>query len=82
MDGVDAEDLVDWAAMQLAAEPQSFGARLLEWAALFQISRSMCYNNNNDTNNSDIIILSGGPKEVIAKNAHKEQQVGLGSHHR
>ncbi|CAE7818666.1 RNR1, partial [Symbiodinium necroappetens] len=31
VDGVDAEDLVDWAGMQLSADPASFGARLLEW---------------------------------------------------
>ena len=33
VDGVDAEDLVDWAGMQLSADPASFGARLLEWVA-------------------------------------------------
>lgn len=31
VDGVDAEDLMDWASMQLTADPENFGARLLEW---------------------------------------------------
>jgi len=31
VDGIDAEDLVDWASMQLAADVGSFGERLLEW---------------------------------------------------
>lgn len=31
VDGVDAEDLVDWAGMQLAVDTSTFGARLGEW---------------------------------------------------
>eukprot|EP00438_Fugacium_kawagutii_P016519 Skav222457 [mRNA] locus=scaffold3319:151576:152598:+ [translate_table: standard] len=31
VDGVDTEDLMDWASMQLTADPGNFGARLLEW---------------------------------------------------
>jgi len=32
VDGIDAEDLEDWANMQLTADAGKFGARLLEWA--------------------------------------------------
>lgn len=31
VDGIDAEDLVDWATMQIAADADSFGKRLLSW---------------------------------------------------
>lgn len=31
VDGIDADDLVDWASMQLAADVGSFGTRLVEW---------------------------------------------------
>ncbi|CAJ1338501.1 unnamed protein product [Effrenium voratum] len=33
VDGVDAEDLGDWSAMQLSADAENFGSRLLEWVA-------------------------------------------------
>jgi len=33
VDGIDAEDLRDWAEIQISEDPDNFGVRLIEWAA-------------------------------------------------